>query len=296
MGEKNGKAPDNSSDVGFGCLDGIKAVIENLDYPKASASVDRPMAPARKPKTRKQTSQVTDPPTPQGFAQFMINSRHVNSAPVSSIDPLQCHESISEPEGYGYGAAIPPTPIEQDMVKVMTPLAYPSTGPSGIATPTRSYYPKNAVDFDKVSENLRKIASTSDFGLMINSEPALALKSILTPLDLPLFDSSFSIWLNDVKAEELLTVKSSPDCLDRHRDITPLSRWVVLNWIRDVCVEHRMSRQSFHSAIQLLDIFLSNFDFDQTNFQLVAVTALLVSLKVHVCFFYQTTLSRKFVT
>lgn len=49
-----------------------------------------------------------------------------------------------------------------------------------------------------------------------------------------------------------------------------------------VCVEHRMTRQTFHSAIQYLDIFLTNFDFGQDNVQLIGVAALLVSLKINV--------------
>jgi hypothetical protein len=43
-----------------------------------------------------------------------------------------------------------------------------------------------------------------------------------------------------------------------------------------------MMRQTFYSATQFLDIFLSNFDFSQENVQLVGVAALLVSLKINV--------------
>ena len=209
-------------------MEGIKTEIENLEQSDLNRKFERPTASAKKPKMRKQTNQSTDPPTPQGFAHFTSSQSNTS---FFSTDPLQCNEEIFESEGF-CGAI--PTPVEKDIPKVKTPLSCPSTGPSGIATPTRSRYPKNTVDFDKVSENLRKIATTSDFGLLINSEHALALKTQLSPLDVPLFESSFSIWLNDIKAEEVVTGKISPDSLCNHRDVSPLSRWVVLNWIRDV--------------------------------------------------------------
>jgi hypothetical protein len=58
-----------------------------------------------------------------------------------------------------------------------------------------------------------------------------------------------------------------------------MSRWVVLSWIREVVVEHKLSRQAYHLAIMFLDILLSTEPCSQEHFQLMSVTALMVALK-----------------
>lgn len=71
----------------------------------------------------------------------------------------------------------------------------------------------------------------------------------------------------------------NPDCLEDHTTITATSRWIILNWIREVVVEHKLTRLSFYAAVQFLDIFLSQESFEEDRLQLIAVTALLVALK-----------------
>jgi hypothetical protein len=82
-----------------------------------------------------------------------------------------------------------------------------------------------------------------------------------------------------MKREQILINIRNSDCLDDRRDISPMSRWVVLSWIREVIVEHKLSRQAFHLTTQLLDVFLSTENISQDNFQLISVAALMVALK-----------------
>lgn len=95
------------------------------------------------------------------------------------------------------------------------------------------------------------------------------------------FDLSLQIWTSDIRRESVMAKFSDPDCLLKHPDISAVTRWVVLDWLRGVCAENRISRQAFYSAIQLLDIFLTQIDFNQDSLQLVAVTALAISLKLN---------------
>lgn len=195
---------------------------------------------------------------------------------------FRSNEKTDKPEGT---TGFAPFKLVGGGIQAPTPVTFLSTGPSGIGTPTKLNLAPPATDMNQVSENLLKFAeydATPFFGLVVDGKQAFQVQDNVDDADLPHIKSAYQIWLNDIKDEEVLTQFTSPDALERHREITPLSRWVVLNWIRDVCVEHRMLRQSFHAAVQFLDIFLSNFDFGEDNFQLVAVAALTVALKINV--------------
>jgi hypothetical protein len=82
-----------------------------------------------------------------------------------------------------------------------------------------------------------------------------------------------------MKREQILINLRNSDCLHGHRDVTDMSRWIVLSWVREVMVEHKLSRQAFHSTVQFLDILLSTESVTQETFQLLSVTALMVALK-----------------
>jgi hypothetical protein len=91
------------------------------------------------------------------------------------------------------------------------------------------------------------------------------LKKTLQPKDVPLFNSSFRIWLNDIRAEELVIAKITPERLENNRDINPLSRWVVLNYIREVFI-FELFNFTFSCRFALNSGFLGNHSIPLFNY------------------------------
>ncbi|KAJ3369935.1 hypothetical protein HDU91_006735 [Kappamyces sp. JEL0680] len=230
---------------------------------------DRPIRAAKSRLKKDPAPRAVDSPPHQGFAHIMTNKLATFTfSPTFSTDPLQCNENLENPA---------PLPLEQDLecTQVMTPLVPTSVAATGFTTPTKPQAVRSTEEvLNKVSETLLLEISNSTLGLMVDAKPAFGLGDQLPCKDQPTFRAAFDMWLDDIKTEEVVAQFTSPECLDRQKDISPLNRWMV-------CVEHRMTRQTFHSAIQYLDIFLTNFDFGQDNVQLIGVAALLVSLKIN---------------
>ncbi|KAJ3257894.1 hypothetical protein HK103_004185 [Boothiomyces macroporosus] len=63
--------------------------------------------------------------------------------------------------------------------------------------------------------------------------------------------------------------------------VDPAVRWWLIDWLMDVCVENQIGRDTFHGAIQYLDILLCIRSFDGVFYQFAAATALMVAQKTH---------------
>lgn len=73
--------------------------------------------------------------------------------------------------------------------------------------------------------------------------------------------------------------------LRNHRTIVATMRTILGDWIMEVCSQLSFKRATFHSAILLLDVYLSIIKDVRTNqLQLIGVTALIISAKNEVIF------------
>ena len=201
------------------------------------ASGNRPVKVAKSRKLKSSKKEAPAAISSFNFAQNMIPSFAFTS---TKLDPLQCHEKLEDP------TLLQATNIyetERELTQFFYPLVQTSVVATSAATPVKTTGIRSIEEvLNKVSETLLLQISNSTLGLMIDAKPAFQIRNTLCPEDVPCFNSSFDMWLNDVETEELISQYVSPDCLDRHKDITSLNRWMVLNWIRDVVIDINLYR------------------------------------------------------
>ncbi len=73
-----------------------------------------------------------------------------------------------------------------------------------------------------------------------------------------------------------------PDPLyfNKQKEITPIMRSIMIDWMMEVCMEFMMKRDSLYIAINLVDRFLSrDFNVKKADLQLVGVCCLFIAAK-----------------
>ncbi|KAJ3325913.1 hypothetical protein HDV06_002298 [Boothiomyces sp. JEL0866] len=156
---------------------------------------------------------------------------------------------------------------------------------SAVATPTIAK--TTAIPHEDLIANLMTLAQKrvdEEKYLHLNIKAAKDLALDLEEHDKNSFEISIASWKTDLERESILTKKRNANLFQKDDSLTPLSRWVLLSWIKEVIVEQRMFRQTFHATVQYMDILFAIGDFGQEFFQLIAVTALLVALKANETF------------
>lgn len=170
-----------------------------------------------------------------------------------------------------------------------------SSGASVIPTPTRtaSNQPLAPLCYDSVNEKLENISNPElvaqklkravhDKIIDIDPTDAFELEFELSPIEVPLFNSLCSVWIDSIDREKQVAKITSPNCLLKVRnEITVMDRWRVLNWIREICCDNRLTRTTFQASILYLDGMLEAFECHKSGLQLIAVAALLIATKLH---------------
>ncbi|EDV25452.1 uncharacterized protein TRIADDRAFT_15757, partial [Trichoplax adhaerens] len=75
--------------------------------------------------------------------------------------------------------------------------------------------------------------------------------------------------------------KRSPDCFDRHPNLVPNMRGILLDWMMEVCESFKMQRETFYMAMDYLDRYLSLSDnILKQKLQLIGTTCLFIAAKI----------------
>ncbi|KAJ8330796.1 G1/S-specific cyclin-E1 [Batrachochytrium dendrobatidis] len=93
------------------------------------------------------------------------------------------------------------------------------------------------------------------------------------------FECVLDQWINDLWDEARIDrVIRKSDILMRHPQLEPPTRYIVLEWMREVSAQVIQSRKTFHMAVKFLDGFLAlNENLAEDDFQLVAAACLFLS-------------------
>ncbi len=80
--------------------------------------------------------------------------------------------------------------------------------------------------------------------------------------------------------EHLLLLTRKIDYMSRQPNINPTMRSILLDWLMDVSCNFKFKRNTYHSAVVLMDIYLSKVINVSTNLlQLIGVVCLSISAK-----------------
>jgi len=80
--------------------------------------------------------------------------------------------------------------------------------------------------------------------------------------------------------EENLLLERDPNYFQRQITLNPKMRTILLDWVMEVCGQFSFKRATYHTAVVLIDIFLSKVENLQANLlQLSGVTCLMIAAK-----------------
>uniref|UniRef100_H2YUV2 Uncharacterized protein n=1 Tax=Ciona savignyi TaxID=51511 RepID=H2YUV2_CIOSA len=90
---------------------------------------------------------------------------------------------------------------------------------------------------------------------------------------------SDELWKSMVNKESVYHRNSN--YMDRHVDLQPRMRSILIDWIMEVCEVYSLHRETFYLAVDYIDRYLNKTtDIHKTRLQLVGVTALFIAAKL----------------
>ncbi|XP_078493713.1 G1/S-specific cyclin-E1 isoform X1 [Ciona intestinalis] len=100
-----------------------------------------------------------------------------------------------------------------------------------------------------------------------------------SPLPVLSWADSDQLWKSMVNKETVYCRNSS--YMDRHADLQPRMRSILIDWIMEVCEVYSLHRETFYLAVDYIDRYLSaTKNIHKTRLQLVGVTALFIAAKL----------------
>lgn len=126
------------------------------------------------------------------------------------------------------------------------------------------------------SESGLKIVKSLSFGEEIKKNLCYYLKNYSQTDIEVIFNDDRHIY----EEEENLNATRNPNYFLHHKNLNPGMRTILLDWLMEVCGQLSFKRSTFHSAIVLIDIFLSKVENLPTNLlQLTGITCLIIAAK-----------------
>jgi hypothetical protein len=93
-------------------------------------------------------------------------------------------------------------------------------------------------------------------------------------------DDKFNMERYIAENEESLILSREADYFSKQRYIDVRMRIILIDWVMEVCSQLSFKRATFHSAVVLIDVFLSKMQDLKTNYlQLLGVTCLIIAAK-----------------
>lgn len=120
-----------------------------------------------------------------------------------------------------------------------------------------------------MGENLESELTTTEVLDFLESSPTTEEES---------FKSLLTDYFKDL-SENYLKYRPNPNCFESQVDLTPTMRGVLLNWLLEVSAAFKLSRETYYLSLSTLDRILSSTSIKQSEFQLIGVTCLYLSVK-----------------
>ena len=80
-------------------------------------------------------------------------------------------------------------------------------------------------------------------------------------------------------SDNYLKYRPNPNCFESQLDLTSSMRAMLLNWLLEVSAAFKLSRETYYLSLSTLDRVLSSTPIKQSEFQLIGVTCLYLSVK-----------------
>jgi cyclin E len=93
-------------------------------------------------------------------------------------------------------------------------------------------------------------------------------------------EEKYNMETNIEDEEENLLMSRNSNYFHQQNNLNPRMRTILLDWVMEVCGQLSFKRATFHTAVVLIDIFLSKVENLQTNLlQLAGITCLIIAAK-----------------
>jgi hypothetical protein len=116
--------------------------------------------------------------------------------------------------------------------------------------------------------------------LSFSSELKTQISSYIVNYSPEELDETYNFESCIYEEEENLLSERDPNYFQRQGTLNPRMRTILLDWIMEVCGQLSFKRATFHTAVVLIDIFLSKVENLQTNLlQLTGITCLIIAAK-----------------
>ncbi len=110
-----------------------------------------------------------------------------------------------------------------------------------------------------------------------------SVKDRIIPYSKHDLDEKYSFERNLAESELCLIKSRKANYFDKHIFIKETMREILIDWIMELCSNMKLKRGVCHSAVVLIDIFLSKISDLRTNkLQLLGVTCLIIAAKCEV--------------
>jgi len=87
------------------------------------------------------------------------------------------------------------------------------------------------------------------------------------------------IYSNLLEDEKNLKIKPRRNYIEKQKDINPIMRGILINWIMEVLFQLNFKEETLFQTIWIIDTYLTLTQINRTKLQLVGIAALLISCK-----------------
>jgi hypothetical protein len=138
-------------------------------------------------------------------------------------------------------------------------------------------------DVDVNEENIYVSVQTDNYNELKSSDKNSIIEKIrsyINTFTTEELDSLYCIERFMIEEEGSLLVARNPNYFQNHKYINQRMRTILLDWIMEVCGQLSFKRNTYHSAVVLVDVFLTKVENLQTNLlQLTGITCLIIAAK-----------------
>ncbi|KAJ0182786.1 hypothetical protein K1T71_002155 [Dendrolimus kikuchii] len=89
------------------------------------------------------------------------------------------------------------------------------------------------------------------------------------------------VWNSMCDCDARSSSKRNPNMFDKHPNLQPRMRAILLDWLNEVCEVYKLHRETFHLTVDYVDRYLTNTEDEQkSRLQLIGITCLFIAAKV----------------
>ncbi|XP_028158965.1 G1/S-specific cyclin-E1-like [Ostrinia furnacalis] len=125
---------------------------------------------------------------------------------------------------------------------------------------------------NELYQNYNSSTNKSEYSLLPKRKCPLPGLSWADPSD---------VWNSMCECDARSKTKKSPNMFDRHPNLQPRMRAILLDWLNEVCEVYKLHRETFHLTVDYVDRYLTTTkDVHKGQLQLIGITCLFIAAKV----------------